>query len=159
VAVLPKSAKLAESQVPDNLQLLVSESGLTETFARKNYHWPRRCVSLARHSPGTLGTSFSGAPDTIRTCDPHLRRLRLTRPLHGLLSKNETRRSSYNQTFLTRHFKKCEAVHSRLKCFQLFFTSSRTSFIPIQKNTFDFISHFILDFIFALSLILTWFRL
>jgi hypothetical protein len=42
VAVLPKSAKLAESQVSDNLQLLVSESGLTETFARKSYHWQRR---------------------------------------------------------------------------------------------------------------------
>jgi hypothetical protein len=69
VAVLPKSAKLAESQVSDNFQLLVSESGLIETFARKSYHWQRRCVSLARHSPGTLGTSFSGAPDTIRTCD------------------------------------------------------------------------------------------
>jgi hypothetical protein len=45
VAVLPKSAKLAESQVSDNFQLLVSESGLTETFARKSYHWQRRCVS------------------------------------------------------------------------------------------------------------------
>jgi hypothetical protein len=29
---------------------------------------------FARHSPGTPGTGFSGAPDTIRTCD-----LRLTR--------------------------------------------------------------------------------
>jgi len=28
-----------------------------------------------RHSPGTLGTCFSGAPDTIRTCDPCLRGL------------------------------------------------------------------------------------
>jgi hypothetical protein len=41
-----------------------------------------------------------------------------------------------------RHFKKCEAVHTRLKCFPLFFTSSRTSFIPIQKIPSSYLSFY-----------------
>ena len=38
---------------------------------------PSSVVSISkssRHSPGTLGTRFAGAPDTIRTCDLCLRR-------------------------------------------------------------------------------------
>jgi len=27
-------------------------------------------IKSSRHSPGTLGTCFPGAPDTIRTCVP-----------------------------------------------------------------------------------------
>jgi hypothetical protein len=61
VAVLPKSAKLAESQVSDNFQLLVSESGLTETFARKSYHWQRRCVSWPATVPARSARAFPGA--------------------------------------------------------------------------------------------------
>jgi hypothetical protein len=34
-----------------------------------------------RHSPGTLGTPFSGAPDTIRTCDLCLSGLAPTLPV------------------------------------------------------------------------------
>jgi hypothetical protein len=32
-----------------------------------------RLEDFARHSPGTPGTCFSGAPDTIRTCDRRLK--------------------------------------------------------------------------------------
>jgi hypothetical protein len=41
-----------------------------------------RSMKSNRHNPGTPGTRFSGAPDTIRTCD---RCLSANQALQGLL--------------------------------------------------------------------------